>query len=288
MASFDVFLQKLAEWGLEHFRKYYGLYRAQVVKNDDPETRGRIQILCPEVGHTAALDRWVDPSFTGAGDDRGWFWPPEVGDSVWVSFERGDANRPNLYFGGWFGDKELPSELAYASKVPKRRGFVTRTGHTLVIDDESGKERIELKWRKPSSQPSDTDSAQRNGDSATLLFDPNGSVSITNKNKTTVLLDAQNKKIVVEDKDNGNTVTLDSSGVTIKTQKDVVIADAANCKINAKNVTIADGADSPAVRGSDLKSWLENHTHPSAVGPTGPPVQAATLQTTLSNVVKVK
>lgn len=288
MASFDVFLQKLTEWGLEHFRKYYGLYRAEVMKVDDPEERGRIQIMCPEVGHGAVLEKWVDPSFPAAGKDRGWFWPPEVGDSVWVSFERGDGNRPNLYFGGWFGDKEVPKELGYASKNPKRRGFSTRTGHTVVFNEESGKESVEIYWRKPKSQPSGKDTASRDGDSASLVFNSDGSVTATNKNKSTVSLDAKNKKITVEDKDNSNTIVLDSSGVKITTSKDVVIADAANCKINAKQVTIADGADSPAVRGSDLKSWLESHSHSSAVGPTGSPVQAATLQTILSNAVKVK
>lgn len=288
MALVDVFLQKLIEYGLEHFRKYYSLYRAEVMKVDDPEERGRIQIKCPEVGHTAVLERWVDPSWPAAGKNRGWFWPPEVGDSVWVSFERGDANRPNLYFGGWFGDKEVPKELGYASKNPKRRGFATRTGHTIVFNEESGKEAVELYWRKPGSQPADKETDDRSGDKASLIFDKDGSITLSNKNESTVVLNAKDKKIVITDKDNSNTVTIDSNGVKIETSKDVVINKAANCKINAGKVTIADGADTPAVRGDDIKQWLSQHTHPSAVGPTGPPVQAGTLSQTLSTVVKLK
>ena len=289
MASpFDIFLQKLGQWGLEYFHRYYGLYRAEVKNVQDPDERGRIQVQCPEVGHTAVLPKWVDPSFMASGKNRGWFWPPEVGDSVWVSFERGDASRPNLYFGGWFGDKEVPKELGYASKNPKRRGFATRTGHTIVFNEESGKEAVELYWRKPGSQPADKATDDRSGDKASLIFDKDGSITLSNKNESTVVIDAANKKIVITDKDNSNTVTIDSNGVKIDTSKDVVIASAANCKINAKNVTIADGADTPAVRGDDMKQWLAQHTHPSAVGPTGPPVQAGTLSTTLSTVVKLK
>lgn len=288
MSFFDAFIQKLTEFGLEHFRRYYSLYRADVKRVDDPEARGRIQIQCPEVGHTQTIQRWVDPSFAAAGKQRGWFWPPEVGDSVWVSFERGDANRPNLYFGGWFGDKEVPEELGYADKNPKRRGFSTRTGHTFFFNEEAGKESIELYWRKPGSQPTGTATASRNGDKASLVFNADGSVLVTNKNESTVVLDAKNKKITVTDKDNGNTIVLDSSGVKITTNKDVVIADAASCKINARSVTIADGADTPAVRGTDLQTWLASHAHPTAVGPTGPPIQAGTLSQTLSTVVKLK
>lgn len=44
----------------------------------------------------------------------------------------------------------------------------------------------------------------------------------------------------------------------------------------------SDSAAQPIPLGNALKSWLETHTHPTAMGPSGPPVQAPTLQTTLS------
>ena len=40
------------------------------------------------------------------------------------------------------------------------------------------------------------------------------------------------------------------------------------------------------VLGETLKAWLELHTHATPVGPSGPPVQAATLPTILSAGVK--
>jgi len=288
MSSFDVFLQKMSEFGLEFFRRFYGLYRADVMKVDDPESRGRIQIKCSEVGHSGTINRWVDPSFISAGTERGMFWPPEVGDSVYVSFDRGDAARPKVYFGGWFGDKDLPKEFGYADKKPKRRGLITRMGHMLVFNEEADKESVELVWHKPGSQPADPKSAPRSGKKASLTFDKEGTITLSNKNESTIVMDAKDKKITITDKDNSNTIVIDSKGITITTSKDVTINDAANCKINAKKVTIADGADNAAVRGDDMKSWLEKHTHPTAVGPSGPPVQAGTLTPTLSTVVKLK
>lgn len=288
--TFDLFLQKMSQWGLEFFRRYYAIYRADVMRVADPEARGRIQIRCSEVGHTETVNHWVEPAMAGAGKNRGMFYPPEVGDSVWISFERGDSALPRTYWGGWFGTDEVPTELKpEKKKAPKKRGFVLRNGMRLVFDETADSETVELVWHKPDSQPTGNDTATRDSESkAYLQFDKNGSITLKNKNKTSVMLDAENKKITVEDKDNSNTIVIDSNGVKITTSKDVIIADAANCKINAKNVTIADGADNAAVRGDDLKSWLEQHQHPTAVGPSGPPITAAALTTTLSTVVKLK
>lgn len=287
---FDLFLQKLNQWGLEVFRRYYALYRADVTRVDDPEARGRIQIRCPEVGHTQPVNVWVEPALLGAGKNRGSFWPPEVGDSVWVSFERGDPGLPRTYFGGWYGTNEVPVELRPdKDKAPQKRGFVLRNGMRLTFNEKSGEEQVELVWHKPASAPSGKDSATRDSADKTFLqFDKNGSITLQTKTESSVKLDASDKKIVITDKDNSNVITIDSSGVKIETSKDVIIDKAATCKINAGQVTIADGADSPAVRGSNLKTWLESHTHPTAVGPSGPPVQASSLQTILSNNVKVK
>lgn len=61
-------------------------------------------------------------------------------------------------------------------------------------------------------------------------------------------------------------------------------------KFSANNVlvSLAQGADTPAVRGQPLVDWLTSHTHPTAVGPSGPPVQIPTLPTILSTVVTLK
>jgi hypothetical protein len=50
----------------------------------------------------------------------------------------------------------------------------------------------------------------------------------------------------------------------------------------AGSVLIGEGAAEPMVLGNALKAWLEAHTHPTAMGPSGPPIEAATLADTLS------
>ncbi len=41
------------------------------------------------------------------------------------------------------------------------------------------------------------------------------------------------------------------------------------------------------VLGETLKNWLSTHTHPTGVGPSGPPVEVANLTTCLSQKVKI-
>ena len=99
--------------GIEDYRRYYGIYRAIVTDNADPEQRGRVQLSVPVMGLTKPINIWVDPSFIGAGEQRGMFWPPEIGDPIRTNFERGASGKPVVYFSGWYGTSDLPSEFAY-------------------------------------------------------------------------------------------------------------------------------------------------------------------------------
>ena len=70
-SELDVFLEYLQVSGLEHFGAYYGIYRAQVSDNKDPESRGRIKLFCPDVGQKTPLNIWVDPVLPYAGNQHG-------------------------------------------------------------------------------------------------------------------------------------------------------------------------------------------------------------------------
>lgn len=282
MPSFDAFFEKLVLHGLEHFRLYYGQYRAIVTRNDDPERRGRIQAKVSRV-HSSAPDVWIDPMFDGAGTDRGAFFPPEIGDSVRISFDHGNPAKPVAYSGGWFGGQDLPREFAYTGgkkiigqtgtvSVPERRGIITRGGHRLTFTDEEGKERVELAWHKRAStdaaaaadsQGDRSKSADRTkGETSTVVISPDGDIVLTNSNGSRVTLSSKNKNITVED-ENKNIITLDSNGVTIKSTKIV---------LKAGKVEVGDGADSPIPRGRELLNWLRTHKHGTAWGPSTPPL----------------
>jgi uncharacterized protein involved in type VI secretion and phage assembly len=241
--GFARFLENFLFYGLEYFNKYYGCYRGDVVRNDDPQNRGRIMVQVPTVGHISALEVWVDPIFDGAGGNRGVFWPPEVGDSVRVFFEGGDASKPCGYHGGWYGTEDVPEEFATSDqgqefKVPERRGLMTRGGHSLVFDDTDGEQALTITWNKPASQPktrAETPDRTETKNQARLKF-VDGGIEIVFKD---------DQKIEIQD------------GLI---------------RLDASMIEIATGADQKAVRGDELVQYLNTHNHGTAWGPSSPPL----------------
>lgn len=277
-------LDNITRYGVEFYRVYPGLYRAIVTRNDDPRKQGRVQAHVPNL-QEAAPNIWIKPAMQGAGDGRGMFWPPEVGDPIYVSFAQGQPSRPECYLGGWYGyrdnSSDVPDDLGYSEDYPDIRGFVTRMGHKLIFSDADGDERVELRWNK--ANPSDSAKTNRSttagegqasqgGGSASLKFTPEGSIEITD-NATpgqTVKLDAQSGQIEIADK-NGNKVVLSATGA----------------KIEATSIDLGGNATEPAMKGQQWFTWSVAHTHPTPMGPSGPPVVPPPAAI-LSQVVRTK
>ncbi len=255
---FERFYYTFITHGLEYFKKYYGVYRGTVSDNKDPENRGRIQAHVPAVGQQFAVNVWIDPAFPGAGLDRGMFWPPHIGDSVRVCFDQGDPSKPNIYWGGWFGTEDLPSEFdSGAGETPVKRGFITRGGHSIVFDDTDGEQSLEITWRK-LSESDETKTPARVGSKGEIAADTIAKLSFVDGGITLVFKDKQ--KIEIQD------------GII---------------KIDAAQVEIATGADQRAVRGDELVQYLNSHTHGTAWGPSSPPLSPVP-PTVLSSVTKLK
>lgn len=314
------FKNVVKDQGLEKAaRSFYGVYRALVLRNDDEEERGRIQISCPDVGHAddKGPDVWVSPAFAGAGDRTGWFYPPHVGSAVWVNFDLGDPAKPKLYWGGWFtksdGKFPPPKEFGYKNKKPQKRGFRSRAGHFLIFDDEPGNETVRLLWHKiQDGDPAKTDldkvakEIEAAGEASLLSFEKDGSIQLLNMKGAKILLDVTNKQIVVQD-ETGNLVTMDKNGITLMDQAgggasfvqlnnkgDINLAASKNVNLNAPNVNIksggvflTDAAVLSAAVAEPLLAWLTTHIHGTGTGPSSPPIVPPT-PTIKSQVVKLK
>jgi hypothetical protein len=288
MITPEEILQNITEYGLEFYRIYLGLYRAIVVDVKDPEKRGRIKAHVASI-QDKAPDIWIKPAFFGAGADRGTFWPPEVGDAVYVSFYNGNPSRPELYLGGWFGypddQSEVPSELGYSEDFPDIRGLVTRAGHVLLFRDEPGNEGVELIWNKPntgdealtdhSKTAARPGSVAQGGGTASLKLESDGSIQVTDNATPNqkIRLDSTSKEITIEDA-NGNKITLGASGVKIEPAAGAII-------------DLGGGATEPTVKGTSWLQWAASHTHNTSIGPTLGPTPPPT-NSLLTTVVKAK
>jgi uncharacterized protein involved in type VI secretion and phage assembly len=117
--------------------KFYGKYRGTVIQNVDPEQRGRIQALVPDVSGLLPSS-WAMPCVPIAGKQSGIYVLPQIGAGVWIEFEQGDPDYP-IWVGGYWGTAaELPV-LALAGN-PASPSIVLQSGlqNTISISDMAG------------------------------------------------------------------------------------------------------------------------------------------------------
>ena len=164
-----------------------GVWVAIVRDVADPEGRGRVRVelaAAPDAsgGGYAAWGRLLAPM---AGDERGTWFPPEVGDEVLVAFEQGDPQRPAILGGVWNGVDRPPAAPDAGHPTRKIR---TRSGLEIRLEDLAGGGRVAI----------ETPGGQR------------------------LVLDDEEHGVRLEDS-NGNSVVLSSSGVRIAASAKVTI-----------------------------------------------------------------
>jgi uncharacterized protein involved in type VI secretion and phage assembly len=117
--------------------KYYGKYRGTVVQNVDPEQRGRIQVLVPDVSNVVP-STWATACVPLAGKSMGTYLVPQMGSGVWIEYEQGDADFP-IWTGCFWGLAAEVPPLAMAGN-PLSPSIVLQTGlqHTIVLSDVPG------------------------------------------------------------------------------------------------------------------------------------------------------
>lgn len=128
----------------DHWRRNaprFGLVFAQVraITDDGLE----LDYLSSAMDAPSAPARLATPM---AGNDRGMFFMPEVGDEVVVGFELGDVNRP-VVLGSLWNDRAQPPAQADTAPSNNVRTIVSRAGHEITLDDTPGAGGIEIRTR---------------------------------------------------------------------------------------------------------------------------------------------
>lgn len=81
-----------------------------------------------------------------AGNKRGAWAMPEVGDEVVVAFDNGDTNMP-IILGAVWNDESPNPEAAKPSDENNIRAFVSRSGHCILFDDAATGGKIEVRTK---------------------------------------------------------------------------------------------------------------------------------------------
>jgi hypothetical protein len=88
--------------------KYYGKFRGVVISNVDPEMRGRIIAMVPDISNFIPLT-WALPCIPMGGIQTGVIAVPPIGAGVWIEFEQGNRDYP-IWSGCFYGSAaEVPA-----------------------------------------------------------------------------------------------------------------------------------------------------------------------------------
>jgi Rhs element Vgr protein len=167
---------------------------------EDPLKEHRVKVKVPSLGEST-VGLWARIAAPDAGNARGICFRPEPGDEVVLGFFNDDPRLP-VVLGALFSSKNAPpAAVLDASDKNNLRGFVTRSGLTLALDDE----KKQLSLQTPSG--------------AKLLLDDDG------------------EAIVLSDK-HGNKITLDKDGITIASAKDFKVDASGNVVVKGSKIDL--------------------------------------------------
>jgi uncharacterized protein involved in type VI secretion and phage assembly len=117
--------------------KYYGKYRGTVFNNIDPEQRGRIMALVPDVLGLSPSS-WAMPCLPVAGKQMGVYMVPQIGAGVWMEFEQGEPDYP-IWTGCFWGIiAEVPTLALAGNPASPNIVIQTTAQNSLVISDLPG------------------------------------------------------------------------------------------------------------------------------------------------------
>jgi len=185
---------------------WYGVFPALIVDIKDPDGQGRVKITLPWSPDTGGsrYEVWARLVTFMAGNNRGSWFIPDVNDEVLVAFESGDPRRPYVIGMLWNG-RDAPPDSMDGAGNNYRKVLRSRNGVKLTLDDQDGQEKFIL----------ETPGAQK-----ITLKDGPGSV-------------------VIEDS-NGNSVKLETAGITVTAAAKVTI-NASTAEVSAGMVTVNAG-----------------------------------------------
>jgi len=169
--------------------RWYGVFPALVTDINDPDGQGRVKVRLPWAQDTGRdrYDVWARLATMMAGSNRGSWFIPDVGDEVLIAFEGGDARSPFILGGLWNGVDQPPESMDRAGKNFKK-SICSRNGVKLTFDDTDGQE--QLIAETPAGQ-------------TITMKDGPGSIEVKDSN--------------------GNSVKLDSSGITVNAAAKVTV-----------------------------------------------------------------
>ncbi len=165
---------------------------------NDPDSQDRIRVRLPIID--AGEDGiWTRIACLDAGNNRGTFFRPEVGDEVIVGFLNNDPRHPVVL--GMLNSSAKPAPLQ-GSNQNDEKGYTSRSGMKMIFNDSEKSLKIETPAGKK------------------------------------VTISEQDGVMKLED-ENGNTITMDSSAISLESGADIKLKATGDLTIEAVNITLS-------------------------------------------------
>jgi Rhs element Vgr protein len=193
-----------------------GLQVAIVTKLEgDPQGEDRIQVKMPLLDN-AAEGTWVRVATLDAGDKRGSFFRPELGDEVILGFINDDPRNPVML--GMMNSKKKAAPLT-AADANDAKGFITRSNIKLLFDDKKKSFTVETPAGK------------------------------------TMIIDDDADEITVKDQNN-NKLVMSADGIVIESGKDIKMKASGDITMEGTNITTKASANLKAEgsAGAEIKA----------------------------------
>lgn len=168
---------------------------------EDPDSQDRIRVRLPIIDENED-GVWARIASPDAGNNRGIFFRPEIGDEVIVGFLNNDPRNPVVL--GMLNSSANPAPLTAANKNDEK-GYVSRSGMKMIFNDADKS----LKVETPAGKK--------------------------------VTVSEADGVMTIED-ENGNKISMDSSSVSIESAANMSLKAGGDLTIEATNITLSPSA----------------------------------------------
>ena len=182
--------------------------------DEDPQKEYNIQVEIPLFQGDEINKIWARRATFWASNGYGSFFIPDVGDEVVVGFFDNDESLP-VILGSLYSSKQAPSEEQKKENYIK--SLVTKAKLSLTFDDE----KKVITWKTPG------------GNSIVISDDANG-IQLTDKNK--------------------NSIVMDANGITIKSASALNLEAKTNISIQAGTELVIKGKSAVNISGANIEA----------------------------------
>ena len=187
--------------------RIFGIVVGTVTNNYSKEYPGRVCVQIPQRDREANVLKWARIALPYVGKKWGTYFVPEIGDQVLLAFEDGNIEKPFVI--GCVPTAGSTFIASSADEHNQKKSITTRNGNSITL----------------------TDAAEGEGEQDKISI-------ITAKQEFHVLLDNENHKMELSDKEKKNFISINSENGTVK------ISAEKKMEINVGDVSISINGES--------------------------------------------